>query len=97
MEKNGGKLPPKERMVPMMAEAILFPAGLFWFAFTSSPNITLVPQVLAGIPIGFGSVMIFLQRTLLEHSYYRDEVLTRVRDNIYRRCLFDERKQRDCS
>src|ERR1700712_5320478 len=61
MEKNGGKLPPKERMVPMMAEAILFPAGLFWFAWTSSPNISLVPQVLAGIPIGWGILMVFLQ------------------------------------
>ena len=45
----------------MIIGAAILPAGLFWFAWTSSPNITWVPQVLAGIPIGAGVQMIFLQ------------------------------------
>ena len=39
----------------------ILPAGLFWFAWTSSPHINWAPQVVAGIPIGMGIYMIFLQ------------------------------------
>lgn len=34
---------------------------MFWLAWTSSPHITWVPQVIAGIPIGAGILIIFLQ------------------------------------
>lgn len=61
MIENGGKPIPEERLIPMIIGAFLLPIGLFWFAWTSSPNITWVPQVLAGIPIGAGIQMIFLQ------------------------------------
>lgn len=61
MEENGGKPVPEERLVPMIFGSLLLPIGLFWFAWTSDPNITWVPQVLAGIPIGCGIIMIFLQ------------------------------------
>ena len=45
----------------MILGSFILPIGLFWFAWTSSPNITWVPQTLAGIPIGWGILMIFLQ------------------------------------
>lgn len=61
MEENGGKPVPEERLIPMIIGAFLLPIGLFWFAWTSSPHITWVPQVIAGIPIGAGVLMIFLQ------------------------------------
>jgi len=61
MAQNGGKPVPEERLVPMIIGAALLPIGLFWFAWTSDPNISWVPQVLAGIPIGAGVLMIFLQ------------------------------------
>ena len=61
MEENGGKSVPEERLIPMIIGAFLLPIGLFWFAWTSDPNISWVPQVLAGIPIGAGGQMIFLQ------------------------------------
>lgn len=61
LEANGGKTIPEERLIPMIIGAALLPIGLFWFAWTSSPNISWVPQVLAGIPIGAGVQMIFLQ------------------------------------
>ena len=47
--------------VPMILGAFLLPIGLFWFAWTSNPHITWVPQVIAGVPIGAGILMIFLQ------------------------------------
>ena len=56
-----GHVAPEERLIPMIMGGALFPAGMFWFAWTSSPNITWVPQVLSGIFIGAGVLMIFLQ------------------------------------
>lgn len=61
MIANGGKPIPEERLPAMILGAVLLPIGLFWFAWTSSPNISWVPQVLAGIPIGAGVLLIFLQ------------------------------------
>ena len=56
-----GRVVPEERLVPMMIGAVVFPIGMFWFGWTSSPNISWVPQVLAGIPLGAGVLMIFMQ------------------------------------
>lgn len=61
MVENGGKPVPEERLIPMIIGAFMLPIGLFWFAWTSSPHISWVPQVLAGIPIGAGVEMIFLE------------------------------------
>ena len=61
MEENGGKPIPEERLIPMIVGSFLLPIGLFWFAWTSNPNIHWAPQVIAGIPIGAGILLIFLQ------------------------------------
>jgi hypothetical protein len=52
--KEHGRVIPEERLPPMILGAFILPIGLFWFAWTSSPEITWVPQVIAGIPIGWG-------------------------------------------
>ncbi|KAF3483330.1 polyamine transporter 1 [Arthroderma uncinatum] len=59
--KESGRLVPEDRLPPMIIAAVALPAGLFWFSWTSSPNISWVPQVIAGVPIGFGLIIIFLQ------------------------------------
>lgn len=59
--KKHGKVVPEERLPPMIIGAIMLPAGLFWSGWTSSPHISWVPEVLAGIPIGAGVLMIFIQ------------------------------------
>ncbi|KKY20874.1 putative mfs multidrug [Phaeomoniella chlamydospora] len=59
--RKHGRVIPEERLPPMILGAVILPAGLFWFAWTSSPHITWVPQVIAGIPIGCGVFMIFMQ------------------------------------
>ncbi|PLB51231.1 putative MFS multidrug transporter [Aspergillus steynii IBT 23096] len=56
-----GRVVPEERLVPMMIASIMLPAGLFWFGWTSNRNISWVPQVIAGIPIGMGILVIFMQ------------------------------------
>ncbi|TKA77414.1 hypothetical protein B0A49_03496 [Cryomyces minteri] len=58
---EAGHVVPEERLPPMIVGGFMLPAGLFWFAWTSNPHITWVPQALAGIPIGMGVYLIFLQ------------------------------------
>jgi hypothetical protein len=43
----------------MMVGSLLLPGGLFWFAWSSSPSISWVPQVLSGIFIGAGIMLVF--------------------------------------
>ncbi|MCJ1223373.1 hypothetical protein MMC12_000013 [Toensbergia leucococca] len=59
--KKNGKIVPEERLPPMIVGSILLPVGLFWWAWTSPPDVSWVAQVLAGIPIGAGILMIFMQ------------------------------------
>ena len=61
MEANGGRPVPEERLIPMIPGAFILPVGLFWFAWTSNKSIHWAPQVIAGIPIGAGVLLIFLQ------------------------------------
>ncbi|KAJ5783044.1 hypothetical protein N7457_004818, partial [Penicillium paradoxum] len=56
-----GKVVPEERLVPMMVASVLLPMGLFWFGWTSNPHISWVPQVISGVPIGLGILVIFMQ------------------------------------
>ncbi|KPI39593.1 putative transporter [Cyphellophora attinorum] len=56
-----GKIVPEERLPPMIVGALLLPAGLFWYGWTSSPEITWVPQVLSTVLIGWGMLVGFWQ------------------------------------
>ena len=39
---------------------LAIPIGLFWFAWTNSPSIHFMASISAGVPFGFGMVLIFL-------------------------------------
>jgi len=56
-----GQTIPEERLPPMIIGAIILPIGLFWFAWTSDPNITWVPQVLSSSLLGMGTLLTFWQ------------------------------------
>ncbi|KAH0353619.1 MFS general substrate transporter, partial [Aureobasidium melanogenum] len=60
MEETGDVVP-EERMIPMIVGGALLPIGMFWFAWTSNPNIIWVPEVISGSFIGGGILLIFLQ------------------------------------
>lgn len=60
LEENG-HIVPEERLLPMIIGGAFLPIGMFWFAWTSSPNITPWPQIIAAAPIGAGIMMVFLQ------------------------------------
>ena len=58
-KQRDGRATPEDRLPPMMLGAVALPVGLFWFAWTSNPGISWVPQVMAGVPIGLGIMMIW--------------------------------------
>ncbi|KAL2222010.1 putative MFS multidrug transporter [Thermoascus aurantiacus ATCC 26904] len=59
--KEQGRVVPEERLPPMMIASFLLPIGLFWFGWTSSPRVHWIAQVLAGVPMGAGVLVIFMQ------------------------------------
>lgn len=46
-------------IMTVMSAAILFPAGLFWLAWTSPPKFELWIPLMAGVPFGIGLLAIF--------------------------------------
>lgn len=52
-------LPPEERLYPAMVGSFLLPVGLFWFAWTARSDVHWISPVLATIPFGIGSVLVF--------------------------------------
>lgn len=59
-DKHKGFAPPEARLPPTMLGGIAVPIGLFWFAWTNYPSIHWIVSILAGVPFGFGMVLIFL-------------------------------------
>ncbi|EMT71377.1 hypothetical protein FOC4_g10009876 [Fusarium odoratissimum] len=86
--KAKGHLPPEQRLLPMMVGGACFPIGLLWFAWTSDPNILWVPQALAGIPLGVGIMLIFLQGQTYIIDNYRMNANSALAANAVVRALF---------
>ncbi|QPG95263.1 hypothetical protein C2857_007919 [Epichloe festucae Fl1] len=59
-QKHGGSAPPEARLPPTLVGSIALPIGLFWFAWTNSESIHWIVSILAGVPFGFGMVLVFL-------------------------------------
>lgn len=58
--QSTGRLAPEVRLPPSIVGGIALPIGLFWFAWTNSPTIHWMAPVAAGVPFGFGLVLVFL-------------------------------------
>ncbi|CAI6240135.1 unnamed protein product [Periconia digitata] len=59
-KEKSGFAPPEARLHPCIVGGSALPIGLFWFAWTNSPSLPWAASVAAGIPFGFGMVLIFL-------------------------------------
>jgi multidrug resistance protein len=55
-----GYTTPEARLPMCIVGGIALPIGLFWFAWTNSPELPWAASVVASIPFGFGMVLIFL-------------------------------------
>jgi hypothetical protein len=56
---NGNKPIPEARLPPMMAGSVVFAAGLFTFAWTSSASVFWLAPVIGTVLMGFGFFTIF--------------------------------------
>jgi MFS transporter, DHA1 family, multidrug resistance protein len=71
--KKGMATEPEDQLPTMIVGSFSLMIGLFWFAWTSSPHVTWVPQVLAGPFIGAGTMLVFNPcMTYLMECYPRD-------------------------
>jgi len=62
MKANRGIPIPENRLPPAMIGGVLFPIGLFWFSWTGNyPGIHWIVPTIAGVFIGAGIFIIFLQ------------------------------------
>lgn len=59
-DENDGFAPPETRLPPAMVGSVALPIGLFWFAWTNSASIHWIASIAAGVPFGFGMVLVFL-------------------------------------
>lgn len=55
-----GFAPPEARLPATIIGGCTFPVGLLWFAWTNSPSVPWEASVAAGIPFGFGIVLVFI-------------------------------------
>jgi len=54
-----GSVLPEDRLPLVMLGSVILPVGLFWFGWCSSSHISPVPQIIAGLFIGCGIMLIF--------------------------------------
>ncbi|KAG9205887.1 hypothetical protein B5807_09562 [Epicoccum nigrum] len=59
-DSGKGFTTPEARLPMCLVGGIVLPIGLFWFAWTNSPELPWAASVCAAIPFGFGMVLIFL-------------------------------------
>lgn len=59
LKARHGKVLPEDRLPLVMLGSVLLPVGLFWFAWTSSPHVSAIPQVISGFFIGSGIMLVF--------------------------------------
>lgn len=60
---RGRQFLPEDRLPQVMVSAILMPAGLFWFAWTSASSVPWPAQVVALVFVGAGIVLNMLSTT----------------------------------
>ena len=83
LEKHGSELPPEQRIPPMFVGSVLVVGGLFWFGWTSSPDITWVPQVISGVAIGAGIFLVFMPGQVYLMDIYKQNAASALAGNAF--------------
>ena len=60
LDANGGRPVPEWRLPPVIVGGTLFAIGLFWFGWSSRPNVHWIVPTLSGLFTGFGLLAIFI-------------------------------------
>ncbi|PIB02403.1 putative transporter [Cercospora beticola] len=80
--------PQETRLLLMMVGAVSLPAGMFLFAWTSSATMNPWPQILSGIPTGFGIHLINMQGMNYIIDSYKIYANSAIAANTFLRSLF---------
>ena len=77
------KLIPEERLPPMMIGSVVLVIGLFWFAWTSFPSISPWPQIISGVFIGAGIMLVFMPAIVYLIDVYLYEANSALAANAF--------------
>lgn len=89
LKANNGLPVPEQRLVPMMIGAVIFPIGLFWFAWTGNyPSISWAAPAVSGILTGAGILTIFLQALNYLVDAYLNVAASAIAANTFLRSFF---------
>ncbi|EHL02914.1 putative Uncharacterized transporter [Glarea lozoyensis 74030] len=89
LKENHGIPVPEQRLLPMMVGAVLFPIGLFWFAWTGNyPEIHWIVPTLSGLLTGAGIMLIFLQALNYLIDAYLMVAASAIAANTFLRSFF---------
>ncbi|KAK1531569.1 MFS transporter [Colletotrichum paranaense] len=80
--------PQENRLLLMMIGTVCLPVGMFWFAATSSPSTDPWPQIVAGVPIGIGIILINMQGMNYIVDCYGINSNSAIAANTFMRSLF---------
>ena len=84
-----GKVVPEDRLPVMIFGAVLFPAGLFWYAWTAANiHVHWIVPCLAGVMIGCGMFSVFLQCIAYLIEVYLPVANSAMASNSMVRALF---------
>ena len=78
---------PEFRLIPAMLGSVLVPIGMFWFAFTGYRSVPWIVPILAGIPFGWGVVLVFSSVFNYLVDAYRDWSASAMAANTFLRCV----------
>lgn len=89
LKANNGLPVPEQRLIPMMVGAVIFPIGLFWFAWTGNyPSISWAAPAVSGILTGAGILTIFLQALNYLVDAYLNVAASAIAANTFLRSFF---------
>lgn len=80
--------PQETRLLLMMTGAVALPIGMFWFAWTSSASMNPWPQIIAGVPTGYGIHIINMQGLNYIIDCYGIYANSAIAANTFLRSLF---------
>lgn len=89
LKENDGIPVPEQRLLPMMVGAVLFPIGLFMFAWTGNyPEVLWIVPTLSGLLTGAGIMTIFLQALNYLIDAYLIVAASAIAANTFLRSFF---------
>ncbi|KAK7953232.1 MFS multidrug transporter [Apiospora saccharicola] len=79
---------PERRLPPMILGSIFLPAGIFWFSWTSFPEVPALAQVFSGVLIGSGAILSFMSGILYLTEVYLVHANSALAINNFIRSVF---------